>query len=90
MDSNKLIIIEDDGTQKEMEILFTFESEENNKKYVLFTDPNDESGESFACSYDEDGNLEQIEDPKEYDMIEEVFNTFVDEIEGVDEDENIN
>ncbi len=87
MDSNKLIIIEDDGTQKEMEILFTFENDDFNKSYVVFTDPKDESGETFVCSYDEEGNLEQITEEKEYEMIEEVFNTFVDEMDGDNEQE---
>ena len=86
MDSNKLVIIEDDGTQKEMEILFTFENDENNKSYVLFTDPNDVEGEVFACSYDDEGNLEYITDEAEYAIIEEVFNTFVEELQG-EEDE---
>lgn len=86
MDTNKLVIIEDDGTQKEMEILFTFESEENGKSYVLFTDPNDESGEVFACSYDEEGHLVQVEDEQEFAIIEEVFNTFVEELENEEED----
>lgn len=81
MDTNKLVIIEEDGTQKEMEILFTFEGEENGKSYVLFTDPNDESGEVFACSYDEEGHLVPVEDENEYAIIEEVFNTFVEELE---------
>ncbi|MFI3284902.1 MAG: DUF1292 domain-containing protein [Erysipelotrichaceae bacterium] len=85
MDSNKLIIVEDDGTQKEMEILFTFESEENGKSYVLFTDPNDETGEVFSCSYDDDGHLHPVEDAEEYAIIEEVFNTFVGEMEDEEE-----
>ena len=86
MDSNKLVIIEDDGTQKEMEILFTFENDENNKSYVLFTDPTDVEGEVFACSYDDEGNLEYITDEAEYAIIEEVFNTFVEELQGEDDE----
>lgn len=86
MDTNKIIIIEDDGTQKEMEIVFTFDDDNNDKSYVLFTDPNDETGEVFACSYDEDGNLQQIADADEYSMIEEVFGAFVEEMEDEQED----
>lgn len=87
MDTNKLVIIEDDGTQKEMEILFTFENDENGNSYVLFTDPQDETGEVFACRYDDEGHLEQINDEKEYEIVEEVFNTFVEELENEDEEE---
>ena len=87
MDSKKLTIIEEDGVEKEMEILFTFENDENNKSYVLFTDPQDEEGEVFACSYDDLGNLEYITDESEYAVIEEVFNTFVEELQGEDNED---
>jgi uncharacterized protein YrzB (UPF0473 family) len=47
-ESNKMIIKDANGQEKEMEILFTFESDELNREYVVFTDPTDESGEVFA------------------------------------------
>ena len=81
MESNIINIIDDDGTEKEMEILFTFEDDNSNKSYVLFTDPNDVNGEVFVCSYDDDGVLNTVEDEDEFSMIEEVFNTFMEEID---------
>lgn len=83
---NKLFVTTEDGQELEMEILFTFDSEEFGKSYVYFFNPEDEEGEVGVMSYDEEGNLENITDEKEWDMIEEVFDTFMDEINGADEE----
>ena len=85
LDSNKILIEEEDGTEVEMEILFTFESD-NGISYVLFTDPKIEDGEVFACRYDEDGNLIPVEDEEEWAMVEEVFNTFIEDEEFTNEE----
>ncbi len=82
METNKLIITEEDGSQKEMEIIFTFENDSQTKSYVLFTDPLDEEGEVFACSYDEDGTMTPVEDEQEFAMIEEVFGAFMEEFDN--------
>ncbi|CAM3667024.1 DUF1292 domain-containing protein [Erysipelothrix urinaevulpis] len=77
MEENQLVVINDDGTEIVMEILFTFDNEEYDKKYVLYVDPNDESGQVFVSSYTEEGELFNIEDEQEWEMIEEVFQAFV-------------
>lgn len=79
MDSKTLYITTDTGEEKEMEILFTFDSEEYGKSYVLFIDPKDEEGTVWAMSYDEEGNLLNVEDDSEWEMIEEVLGAFQDE-----------
>jgi len=79
IDSKTIIITDEDGNEKEMEILFTFDHETSNKSYVLFTDANEDAGEVFACSYDDDGNLVAVEDENEFKMVEEVFNTYLEE-----------
>lgn len=75
---NTMVLIDDDGNEVTFEILFTFESDDYNKKYVLFFDPldEDENPEVFYSSYD-DESLEEVIDEKELEMIEEVFDTFV-------------
>ncbi len=85
LDSNKLVVVNDDGKEVEMQILFTFDNEETGKSYVLFTDPADEEGEVFAYAYDEEGNLILIEDEAEFAMIDEVFGAFMDEFENEEE-----
>ncbi len=73
---NQIVITDDNGEELVMEILFTYENEERNKKYVFFYDPNDEEN-VLAMSYDEEtGELFEIEDDEEYEEVEEVFNAY--------------
>ncbi|MBQ3385445.1 MAG: DUF1292 domain-containing protein [Erysipelotrichaceae bacterium] len=78
MDTNTLFVTTDDGQEKQMEILFTFDSDEFGKSYVLFFDPKDEEGIVYTMSYDEEGNLYQVETEAEWEMISEVFEGFED------------
>ena len=82
---NQLRFIDQDGKERFMEILFTFDSEDFGKSYVFFCDPDAlEKGEDvsvFCASYtpvgdDEFGALEQITDEDEWDMISEVLEAF--------------
>lgn len=78
MDEKNLVVIDDQGNEKTMEILFTFDDEDTYKKsYVLYVDPESETGEVFVSRYTEEGVLENIEDEAEWEMIEEVFNAFI-------------
>ena len=72
---NQIIIQDDDGQEHLMEILFTYEHEERNKKYVFFFDPENEE-EVLVMSYNDEGELFPVDDEEEYDEIEEVFNAF--------------
>jgi uncharacterized protein YrzB (UPF0473 family) len=78
---NKMYVIDDEGNEIEMEILFTFSNEEAGKNYVLFLNPQADSEEVFAASYDEEGTLTEVTDEDEWAMVEEVFGAFVDEQE---------
>ena len=81
MDSDKIQVIDDQGQEKEFSVLFTFESDETHKTYVLYYDENLEEPEVYSSIYDDDGNLFPVETPQEWDMIEEVFNAFMAEEE---------
>ncbi len=81
MDNDKIIVVDEQGQEIEMEILFNFESDETKKNYVLYFNPKDEQSPVYVAIYHEDGTLEQVTDPNEWEMIEEVFNTFVAENE---------
>lgn len=85
MEEKTLIVIAEDGTEKEMDILFTFADETFKKEYVLYVDPLDESGDVFVSSYTDEGELNSIEDPKEWELIEEVFSAFIVKHEGEEE-----
>ncbi len=84
MNQEKIIVIDENNQEIEMEVLFTFDSEDTNKQYVLYFNPENEDGEVFASSYTDDGELLPIEDDKEWDMITEVFETFM----STDEEEH--
>ncbi|XMB85156.1 DUF1292 domain-containing protein [Mycoplasmatota bacterium WC44] len=80
MNENVLSIQLEDGTEMLCEILFTFHSEDYDKSYVLYVPLDDEEGNVFASSFVESddgmGELEDVTDDKEWEMIEEVLNTF--------------
>lgn len=81
----KLTVIDDKGKEIEMEILFTFE--DNDKKFVLYFDPKDPEGETFASIFNEDGTLEPIEDGEDFEAVEEAFENFMADEEEEDEQE---
>ena len=54
IENNTMMITDDTGNEREVEILLTFENDDKTKKYVLFTDPTDEEGNvprSVRCIY---------------------------------------
>lgn len=86
-----ITVIDEEGNEQLFEVLFTFESEEFGKSYVLYfpvgaeEDENEEI-EIHASSFiqneeGEEGDLQPIETEEEWDMIEEMLNTFLDEQE---------
>ena len=85
MDVNKIQVIDDDGNELELmySLLLIVKIQEKNMFY--YYDANDEDAQVYSSIYDDDGNLYPIETPDEWDMIEEVFNSFMAEDE---EDEN--
>lgn len=88
MDQNAFVVIDENGKEIECEVLFTFESEDFGKSYVLYfekTESEEEQVEIFASSYDPSkengGELMPVETDEEWEMIEEMLNTFSEEEE---------
>ena len=90
LEENQLTVIDENGSEILCEILFTFESDDYGRSYVVYypagADNEDEDGNvdlhvsAFVpATGNEGGELIPIEDEKEWDMIEEVINTFLDE-----------
>lgn len=77
--TNTFIYKNDKGEEVECRRLFTFDSDETNKSYVIYTD--DTIGEdgrplAYASSYDPTGESDQlfpIENEKEWDLIYTVY-----------------
>lgn len=81
LDSNSLYVKDENGNEKRMTILFTFDNDELKKQYVVFQDPDLETGEVYASAYNDQGELLPIENEEEWEMVEEVINTFVEDEE---------
>lgn len=90
---NRLTYIDEEGNEILCEILFTFESEEFKKNYVLFypigSEEEDEI-EVMAASYipngDGVGELQNIETEEEWMLIEDVLAQFEEDEDFYDED----
>ena len=80
-ESNTMIITDESGQEREVEILLTFEDESTGHSFVLFTDPQDEVGNVYAYRYDEDGNLNEVTEESEWEMCQEVLGAFSNEDE---------
>ena len=86
MDANEILVTDDQGNEKKFTVLFTFNSEETGKKYVLYYDENEDEPDIFASIFDDEGHLFEIESPDEWDMIEEVFSSFMAEQAPLEEE----
>lgn len=92
-----ITIVDESGNEQLCEVLFTFESDEFGKSYVLYypigaeEDENEEieiHASSFTPNEDgQDGELLPVESDAEWDMIEEMLSTFLDEQEDEDEED---
>ena len=86
MKENKFVLLDEKGQEKEYDVLFTFESEETNKNYIVYTDNSlDETGnvQVFASVYnpeDENTKLEPIETEKEWKVIEMALKVLQEEV----------
>ena len=86
MKKNSFTLIDEEGKEVVYDVLFTFESEETNKNYIVYTDQSkDENGniQVYASIYDPNdpnSKLEAIETEKEWKVIETILSTLQEEI----------
>lgn len=85
-----LIVTDENGEELECVIVMTFESEEFEKSYVVYRLKDEEDGEYFAASFDpedkEEGQLLPIETDEEWDLVEEVLESFLEDEEEAEEE----
>ena len=83
---NNITVVDEEGNEQLCEVLFTFDSEEFGKSYVLYypigADEDEEEVEIHASAFvpsedNTDGALMPIETDEEWDLIEEMLNTFL-------------
>ena len=81
----KFVVLDDKGKEVECEPLFTFESEETKKNYIVYTDNSkDKDGNVrvFASIYkvtDKGGKLLPIKSEKEWKVIETILESIQEE-----------
>jgi uncharacterized protein YrzB (UPF0473 family) len=89
-ETNTITVVDEQGNEQLCEILFTFESDEFGKSYVLYypmgEGDDDEEIDIHASSFipneeTGDGELSPIETEEEWDLVEEMLNTFLAEQE---------
>jgi uncharacterized protein YrzB (UPF0473 family) len=84
MNDNRLFIQSEDGTEEEFEIILTFEHPQTHVNYVVYQKTG-ETEEVYAARYTEkndiSGTLIPIDSEDEYEMIQEVLDSFFDEEE---------
>jgi len=84
-DKNSFTIFNDEGKEIKCDVLFTFDSDETGKSYVVYTDNTlDEKNniKAYAAIYDPneaDKNLIPIETEKEWKIIETILESIQEE-----------
>lgn len=88
-----IYIPDDEGNEEAFEVIMRFELDDGtDRKYIMVVpaeDDGEEEQEVFAFRYEEENDdiqLFPIEDPAEWDMVEETFNTLVGEFEEAEDD----
>ena len=84
-EKTKFTVLDENGNEVECEVLFTFDSEETNKSYIVYTDnTTDEEGKTkvYASIFnpnDEKTELIPIETDREWKIIETILETIQEE-----------
>ena len=94
MKKNSFSMIDENGNEIVYDVLFTFESDETKKNYIVYTDNSrDESGniQVYASIYDPENpnsKLEAITTDKEWKVIETILETLQEEVRKKKEENN--
>jgi len=82
-----IYIPDEEGNEEEFEVIMRFEVDGSDKKYMMLIPveaaEQEESDEVYAFRYEEDGDdlqLFTIDDEEEWNIVEETFNTLMDEM----------
>jgi uncharacterized protein YrzB (UPF0473 family) len=94
MKKNSFSMIDENGNEIVYDVLFTFESDETKKNYIVYTDnTRDEVGniQVYASIYDPENpnsKLEAITTDKEWKVIETILETLQEEVRKKKEEQN--
>lgn len=85
---NQFTVIDKEGKEVVCEVLFTFDSDETQKSYIIYTDnTKDENNNTkvYASIYDPndpDTKLDEITTEKEWKIIENILSTLQEEVQN--------
>ena len=94
MNKNTFSMIDEKGNEIVYDVLFTFESDETGKNYIVYTDnTRDDIGniQVYASIYNPENpksKLEAIQTDKEWKVIETILETLQEEVRKKKEEEN--
>ncbi|MBP1904839.1 DUF1292 domain-containing protein [Paenibacillus turicensis] len=85
-----IYIPDEEGNEEEFEVIMKFEVDGSDNKYMMVVplepeSSDEESEEVYAFRYEEDGDdlkLYTIDSDEEWEIVEETFNTLIDEFDG--------
>ncbi|GGH29349.1 DUF1292 domain-containing protein [Paenibacillus segetis] len=85
-----IYIPDDEGNEEEFEVIMKFEVDGSDAKYMMVVpleadEVDEDSEEVYAFRYEEDGDdlkLYTIDSDEEWAIVEETFNTLIDEFDG--------
>ena len=92
--NSSFTMIDEDGVEKEYDVLFTFDSEETNKSYIAYADnTKDADGKLavYASTYNKDGEtteLKALETEKEWKIVETVLQSLQEEAANSENENN--
>ena len=76
-------VTDESGKEIQCEIIMTFDSEEFGKSYVVYQVVGDASGEYYAAAFNpedgDEGRLFEIESEQEWEFVEEVLESYLEE-----------
>lgn len=90
-DKNMFKVMDDNGKEIECEVLFTFDSEETKKSYIVYTDNTTDADGNvrvYASTYvpgEENTTLSPIESEREWKIVETVLESIKQESENTQE-----
>lgn len=84
-----IYIPDEEGNEEEFEVIMRFEVDGSDKKYMMLvpvvgSEDEEESDEVYAFRYEEEGDdlqLFTIDDEEEWNIVEETFNTLMEEMD---------
>ena len=94
-DKNAFTIINEEGKEIECNVLFTFDSDETKKSYIVYTDntkDNEGNIKVYASTYDPNNTKEMellpIETDKEWKVIETILESIQEEVKKQSDNNN--